>query len=150
MMRNLTEFGEARGNLLSIRLDNVSSGQVSQAVVNKEGYMTELDSMKVNSVTEINDIYRAKKVAKSMITHNSNSSSGWIGYARILEIDGKIEEARNTLAQACLKFPSNEDIWLEAARLSPPERTKILLAKAVSQMPYSKKLWIQASRKEAD
>lgn len=46
------------------------------------------------------------------------------------------------MAQACQHFLDNEDIWLEAARLSPPEKTKALLAKAVSQMPKSKKIWL--------
>ena len=39
---------------------------------------------------------------------------------------------------------------MEAARLSPPDKTKALLSKAVSLMPKSKKLWLQASRKEQD
>lgn len=87
---------------------------------------------------------------RSVINNNPNSSSGWIAAARVEELDGKIQEARKIMATACEKFLDNEDIWLEASRLSPPEKTKAVLAKAVSLMPKSKKLWLAASRKETD
>lgn len=66
---------------------------------------------------------------------------GWIAAARIEHLDGKVQEARNIINQACHELPNDEDIWLEAAKLCPPEKVKALLAKAISNIPKSKKLW---------
>ena len=52
---NLTELGQARGQLLSIKLDKAQSESVIARTpsVNKEGYMTDLNSLNINSVHEI-------------------------------------------------------------------------------------------------
>lgn len=55
---NLTELGQARGQLLSIKLDKASTDSVigKQSTVqsfNKEGYMTDLNSLTFNSAHEI-------------------------------------------------------------------------------------------------
>ena len=73
---------------------------------------------------------------------------GWIAAARIEHLDGKIQEARNIINQACQELPNDEDIWLEAAKLCPPEKVQALLAKAISNIPLSKKLWQMAALKE--
>jgi pre-mRNA-processing factor 6 len=104
--------------------------------------MNSLDNIKINSSNEINDIKRARALFKSVIASNPESASGWVAAARIEELDGKVQEARNIIARACDKFYDNEDIWLEATRLSPPEKQKYILAKALKQMPMSRKLWI--------
>lgn len=83
--------------------------------------MAGLNNMKVNSSAEINDLKKARALLKSVVQSNPKSSSGWIAAARVEELDGKVQEARNILERACSQFYDNEDIWLEAARLSPPE-----------------------------
>jgi pre-mRNA-processing factor 6 len=100
MSTNLTELGQARGQLLSIKLDKASTGSVvaNTSSVNKEGYMTDLDSLSFNSGHEINDIKKARALLKSVITSNPNSASGWIAAARVEELDGKIQQARNIMA----------------------------------------------------
>jgi len=118
--------------------------------INKEGYMTDLNSMKIQTDTEINDIKKARALLKAAISNNPKSYTGWIAAARVEELDGKLQEARNILAQACQNFLDCEDVWLEAARLTQPERVKAFLAKAVQTMPTSKKLWLQAAKKEDD
>ena len=55
---NLTELGQARGQLLSIKLDQASSESVISNASNgqkfdKEGYMTDLNSLQFNQVHEI-------------------------------------------------------------------------------------------------
>lgn len=52
---NLTELGQARGQLLSIKLDKAQSESVIARTpqVNKEGYMTDLNSLTFNSAHEI-------------------------------------------------------------------------------------------------
>lgn len=93
--------------------------------------MTSLNSMKVNSSAEINDLKKARALLKSVILSNPKSASGWIAAARVEELDGKVQEARNIMERACHNFYDNEDIWLEAARLSPADHEKAILAKAI-------------------
>jgi pre-mRNA-processing factor 6 len=85
-----------------------------------------------------------------VISSNPTSTSGWIAAARIEELDGKIQEARKILAQACQNFLDSEDVWLEAARLQPFDKIKGFLAQAVQNMPKSKRLWLMAASKETD
>ena len=56
--------------------------------------MTDLNSIKINTDTQINDIKKARALLKSVILSDPNSTSGWIAYARVEELDGKISEAR--------------------------------------------------------
>lgn len=63
-----------------------------------------MNSIKINNDTEINDLKKARALLKSVILSNPKSSSGWIAAARVEELDGKIQEARNILAKACQNF----------------------------------------------
>ncbi len=58
--------------------------------MNKEGYMTDLNSMKLNTETEINDLKKARILLKAVIKANPTSSSGWVAAARVEELDGKL------------------------------------------------------------
>ena len=93
--------------------------------------MTDLNSIKINNETEISDLKKARALLKSVILSNPKNASGWIAAARIEELDGKLTEARDILQKACDNFHDNEDIWLEAARLCEPQRTRLILAKAI-------------------
>jgi hypothetical protein len=61
-----------------------------------------------------------------------------------------LQTARTIIAEGCEKCPSSEDVWLEAARLQPPDMAKAVLARGVANIPTSYKLWIAAARLEAD
>lgn len=87
---------------------------------------------------------------KSVRKNNPDSPYGWISSARIEELDGKVDSARQIIAQACDKFPLNEDVWVEAARLCPPSESRIILVKAIANMPKSKKLWMAMANFEKD
>jgi len=52
--------------------------------------MTDLNSMKINTDTEINDLKKARALLKSVISINPKNSSGWIAAARVEELDGKL------------------------------------------------------------
>lgn len=65
--------------------------------VDKAGYMTDLNSLKINSNSEINDLKRARMLLRAVIKANPDSTSGWIAAARVEELDGKLTEARNLL-----------------------------------------------------
>ena len=45
--------------------------------------------------------------------------------------------------KGCDLCPSNEDVWLEAARMQTPDNAKALLARGVQHNQTSVKLWIQ-------
>jgi len=79
--------------------------------------MTDLNSLKLNSETQLNDLKKARVLLRAVIKANPTSSSGWVAAARVEELDGKLNEARNILDEACIQFQTNEDVWLEAARL---------------------------------
>ena len=148
----ITQIGMTRQNLFKSALDKVQENNKigTQTSLDRDGYMTDLKGLKINSETEINDYKKARALLKAIITSNPKSTSGWIAAARVEELDGKIQEARNILAQACQNFLDNEDVWLEAARLTPPDKVKAFLAKAVQNMPTSKRLWQQAAISEND
>lgn len=112
--------------------------------------MTDLNSLRLNSDTQLNDLKKARVLLKAVIKANPTSTSGWVAAARVEELDGKLNEARNILEQACVQFPHNEDVWFEAARLQEPSKAKAFLAKAVSNMPQSKRLWLLGAQTEKE
>lgn len=59
--------------------------------------LTALSSVKINSEAEIGDFDKVRKIMKSVINSNPNSAEGWIAAARIEELDGKVQNARNIL-----------------------------------------------------
>lgn len=149
-MTNLSELGEARKMNLGLKLDKMSGSVMNTSVVNKSGYLTDLNALKVNSASEINDIKKAKLLMKSVRKNHPDSPYGWISSARIEELDGKLEAAREIIAQACDKFPLNEDVWVEAARLMPSKEARQILVKSIANMPKSKKLWMSMANIEKD
>ena len=60
-----------------------------------------------------------------------------------------LSEARRVVRQGCDMCPGDEDVWLEAARLSTPANARIVLADAVKQLPASVKLWGAAAELES-
>jgi pre-mRNA-processing factor 6 len=44
---------------------------------------------------------KARVLLKAVIKANPKSSSGWLAAARVEELDGKLQEARNILESAC-------------------------------------------------
>ena len=88
----ITEIGVARQKLFSIELDRAQETQKlgTMTSINKEGYMTDLNGLKINSETEINDLKKARGLLKAVISSNPTSTSGWIAAARVEELDGKI------------------------------------------------------------
>jgi pre-mRNA-processing factor 6 len=110
------------------------SGQTN---VDPKGYLTDLNSLKVNSEAEIGDIKKAQLLLKSVVTTNPKHAPGWIAIARLEEVSGKIVQARRYIDQGCHNCPDAEDVWLEAARLHTPANAAALLARAVQHNPQS-------------
>ncbi|KAL2457939.1 Protein STABILIZED1 [Forsythia ovata] len=147
---DLTAVGEGRGTVLSLKLDRLSDSVSGLTVVDPKGYLTDLKSMKITSDAEISDIKKARLLLKSVIQTNPKHPPGWIAAARLEEVAGKIQAARQLIARGCEECPKNEDVWLEACRLSSEDEAKAVIARGVKAIPNSVKLWMQASKLEHD
>ena len=87
---------------------------------------------------------------KSVTQTNPKHAPGWIAYARLEELAGRMMQARKIIRQACKACPDSEDVWIEASRLQTPQNAKIVLANAVRHIPRSVNIWIQAMKLEDD
>eukprot|EP01083_Nonionella_stella_P289971 986707_1 len=147
---NLTQLGTARGKVLDMTLGKLSDSVDGQTVVDPKGYLTDLKSMTVNSQTEVSDIRKARLLLTSVTKTNPKHPPGWLAAARLEEHAGKLSAARKLIMRACEVCQNSEDVWLEAARLHPPDQSRSILAKAVRHIPKSVKIWLYASRLEKE
>jgi len=148
MMSSVTGMAEARGTVLSLKLDKMSDSVSGQTVVDPKGYLTDLNSLKITSDAEVGDIKKARTLLSSVTSTNPKHGPGWIAAARVEEYAGKIVQARKVIRQGCEVCPESEDVWLEAARLHSNENAKNILANAVRHLPTSVKIWLQAAALE--
>ncbi|KAJ1980509.1 U4/U6 x U5 tri-snRNP complex subunit Prp1 [Dimargaris xerosporica] len=147
---DLVEMGRVRKQMLGYQLDKFSDSASGSSTVDPRGYLTGLDSMVIQSESEIADIKRARTLLHAVTSTNPKHAPGWIAAARLEEVAGKLSQARATIARGCEECAQSEDIWLEAARLNPEARAKQVLAQAVTQLPQSVKIWLQAMKLESD
>ncbi|KAJ7389286.1 Pre-mRNA-processing factor 6 [Desmophyllum pertusum] len=145
---DLIKIGEARKSLVGVKLDQASDSVSGQTVVDPKGYLTDLHSLTPSSGGDIGDIKKARLLLKSVITTNPQHGPGWIAAARLEEVTGRMQAARNTIIKGTEVCSKNEDVWLEAIRLQPPETAKSVCAQAVGQLPQSVRLWIKAAALE--
>ena len=136
-MTNFLEIGQARDRILSLKLDQVrfssllvtpdtdvsfkiSGTQTSTGTstsIDPKGYLTSLNSVVTKSDAEIGDIKRARMLFDSLVKSNPKHGPGWIAAARLEEHAGRMVAARKLIKTGCEHCPTNEDVWLEAARL---------------------------------
>ncbi|KAL6211299.1 hypothetical protein ACLB2K_016526 [Fragaria x ananassa] len=147
---DLTAVGDGRSTVLSLKLDRLSDSVSGLTVVDPKGYLTDLKSMKITSDAEISDIKKARLLLKSVTQTNPNHPPGWIAAARLEEVAGKIQAARQLIQKGCEECPKSEDVWLEACRLASPDGAKAVIAAGVKSIPNSVKLWMQAAKLEHD
>jgi len=65
---------------------------------------------------DINDVKKARLLLKSVRETNPNHPPAWIASARLEEVTGKVQAARNLIMKGTEVCPKSEDVWLEAAR----------------------------------
>lgn len=147
-MTDLTAVGEGRGTVIKLKLDTMADSVSGQTVVDPKGYLTDLKSVKITSDAEISDIKKARLLLKSVIQTNQKHAPGWIAAARLEEMAGHLQTAKKTIQEGCEMCPQNDDVWMEAARLHPPEKSKAIIARGVGNNPTSVKLWMQAAKLE--
>lgn len=87
---------------------------------------------------------------KSVRETNPNHPPAWIASARLEEVTGKVQAARNLIMKGCEVNPTSEDLWLEAARLQPPDTAKAVIAQSVRHIPTSVRIWIKAADLETE
>ncbi len=63
---------------------------------------------------------------------------------------GKLQIARNLINEGCETNTQSEDLWLESARLHPPDQARSIVAQAVRSLPQSVRLWMKAAGLELD
>ena len=131
-----------------MKLTQVSDSVSGQTVVDPKGYLTDLQSMLPTYGGDINDIKKARLLLKSVRETNMSHAPAWIASARLEEVVGKMQAARNLIMQGTELCPQNEDVWLEAARLLPGDVAKGLVSQAVKHLPNSVKIWIKAAELE--
>jgi len=147
---DLRKIGQARNTLMDLKLKQSSDSVSGQTVVDPKGYLTDLQSMIPTYGGDINDIKKARLLLKSVRETNPNHPPAWIASARLEEVTGKIQAARNLIMRGCEVCPKSEDVWLEAARLQPPEEAKKVVKLAVEQVPHTVRIWIKAADLEQE
>ena len=147
---DLTAVGEGRSSVLGLKLDAMGDSVAGQTVVDPKGYLTSLSTLKVSSTAEISDVKKARLLLKSVIGTNPKHAPGWIAAARLEELAGKMQAARSFAQRGCDACPGNADVWLENARLNPPETARAILARAVAALPTNVDLWMRAASLEED
>ena len=60
---------------------------------------------------------KARLLLKSVINTNPKHAPGWIAAARLEEVTGRMQAARNIVMRGCEVCSKNEDVWIEAVRL---------------------------------
>eukprot|EP00963_Diacronema_lutheri_P007363 scaffold649_cov347-Pavlova_lutheri.AAC.2 len=147
---DLTSVAEGRGTVLSLQLDRASDSISGQTVVDPKGYLTDLQGIKLRSDADVADLKKARLLLKSIVATNPGHGPGWIAAARLEEVAGKVSAARHLIKKGCEACPQNEDVWLEAARLSQPADAALILARGVTTIPRSVHLWMRAASLEKE
>lgn len=147
---DLRKIGQARNTLMNVKLSQASDSVTGQTVVDPKGYLTDLQSMIPTYGGDINDIKKARLLLKSVRETNPNHPPAWIASARLEEVTGKAQAARNLIMKGCEQNPHSEDLWLEAARLQPPDTAKAVIAQAARHIPTSVRIWIKAAELEQE
>jgi len=147
---DLRKIGQARNTLMDLKLKQSSDSVSGQTVVDPKGYLTDLQSMIPTHGGDINDVKKARLLLKSVRETNPHHPPAWIASARLEEVTGKVQAARNLIMKGCEVCPKSEDVWLEAIRLQPPDEAKKVVGLAVSQNPAYVRIWIKAAELEVE
>ena len=147
---DLRKIQQARNTLMDLKLKQSSDSVSGQTVVDPKGYLTDMNSMIPSYGGDINDVKKARLLLKSIRETNPNHPPAWIASARLEEITGRVQTARNLANQGTEVCPRSEDVWMEAIRLQPPDIAKRIVAKAVAEVPNAVKLWIKAAELETE
>ena len=119
-------------------------------MVDPKGYLTEMQSMLPTHGADINDVKRARQLMKSIRDTNPRHPPAWICSASLEMTVGKHQAARNLILEGCQLNPRDEELWLEAVKLHPPEEAKRIISTAVTHRRDSVRIWLKAADLESD
>eukprot|EP01130_Rhizamoeba_saxonica_P005259 TRINITY_DN210_c0_g1_i2.p1 TRINITY_DN210_c0_g1~~TRINITY_DN210_c0_g1_i2.p1 ORF type:complete len:911 (-),score=270.15 TRINITY_DN210_c0_g1_i2:21-2753(-) len=149
-VQDLTKLGIAKQTIIRSKLEKVADSITGQTSIDPKGYMTALSYQKVSSSAEVGDKKRLRALLKSVTSADPKHPPAWIARARLEEDDGKLTEARKIISLGYNNCPNSEDVWLEAARIHPPEEAKTILAHAANRIPTSVRVWLAAAKLETE
>lgn len=147
---DFVEMGQARDKVLGLKLDQASLKSGGSSSIDPKGYLTGLESQVIQTSNDIADVKKARLIFRSMTQADPTIAEHWIAAARLEESVGNQVAARRIISQGCENCSTNEDVWLESARLNGTDNAKRILAQAVGHLPESTKIWIQAMRLETE
>jgi hypothetical protein len=83
-------------------------------------------SQGIKRLNNCSDVKKARLLLKSVRETNPKHPPAWIASARLEEVTGKLQAARNLIMKGCEECPKSEDLWLEAARLMVSAKLRLL------------------------
>uniref|UniRef100_A0A672RGD3 Pre-mRNA-processing factor 6-like n=1 Tax=Sinocyclocheilus grahami TaxID=75366 RepID=A0A672RGD3_SINGR len=108
---DMRKIGQARNTLMDMRLSQVSDSVSGQTVVDPKGYLTDLNSMIPTHGGDISDIKKARLLLKSVRETNPHHPPAWIASARLEEVTGKLQVARNLIMKGTEMCPKVRHKW---------------------------------------
>ncbi|KAL7565035.1 hypothetical protein ACA910_020746 [Epithemia clementina (nom. ined.)] len=148
VVTNMSGLSAARGAVLGMSLDKTADavgGATTTAALDTTGYLTSLSSRAPAITADLGDISKARLLLKSVRDTNPQHGPGWIAASRVEEAANKPLQARKIIQEGCEACPLSEDVWLEAARLHPPDVAKRILATAARKIPSSVPIFLKAA-----
>uniref|UniRef100_A0A672RGS4 Pre-mRNA-processing factor 6-like n=1 Tax=Sinocyclocheilus grahami TaxID=75366 RepID=A0A672RGS4_SINGR len=109
---DMRKIGQARNTLMDMRLSQVSDSVSGQTVVDPKGYLTDLNSMIPTHGGDISDIKKARLLLKSVRETNPHHPPAWIASARLEEVTGKLQVARNLIMKGTEMCPKVSIVML--------------------------------------
>lgn len=85
-------------------LDKVEKMVQGRSAVDRQGYLTQLDTGRVNE-ERIGDLKRARLLHKSALISNPKNPDLWLSASRIEELDGRLQDARDLLRKGISSCP---------------------------------------------
>lgn len=142
--RNKTKYTPISDSLLTMGLkdkfsNQIETGEQTMTQNQKEGYLTQLVEEK--NMYEIQDVQKARLLFKSARESDPSNDKPWLSSARLEQINGKIQEARNLLEQGLSHNIYSEDLWFELLKLAPKSEKGHLFNKAIKHLKTSTRIW---------
>lgn len=147
---DLAAIGAGRISVLEHNLDSIGGTSANAQPVDHDGYLSGITGTNISADTDIGDVKKARLLLKSITSANPKHAPGWIAAARLEEKVGKMSVARSLALEGCRKCPRDPEVWIEAARLHPPNIARGILGRAVRNVPKSLVVWLKAVELEDD
>eukprot|EP00516_Mucochytrium_quahogii_P003871 CAMPEP_0203754038 /NCGR_PEP_ID=MMETSP0098-20131031/7700_1 /ASSEMBLY_ACC=CAM_ASM_000208 /TAXON_ID=96639 /ORGANISM=" , Strain NY0313808BC1" /LENGTH=862 /DNA_ID=CAMNT_0050644885 /DNA_START=361 /DNA_END=2946 /DNA_ORIENTATION=- len=137
-----------RGRMIENQLDALGGGDTM--AVEGSDYLKSLSGAEGGAdMSQVGDLKKARLLFKSVTSTNPSHAPGWIAFARLEEVAGKLLEARRIISSGCTACPTNEDVWVEAARLNSASNARVILENALRNLPKSVSIWLKAADLES-